>query len=343
MTLDGTGELIVARDLDIIPFPGDIQTAVAAVRIGGVLNAGGTFSPGLVEFFGAGGVQDIPDGTYQNLLVTGDSVEVLGIVDVSSNVTVSGLLHVMGTMNVGAGFGTTGAGALRMDPGSVLDVVDAAFGGGSTAGRLTGGTLRVSGGFAQTGDAASFQAGGTHLTVLVASDQAVTFTNPDTLGTGSSFQDLELEAGTGSIILMSGVFANGALIANPVATPVTVLSSGMQLTARALNVTGLTLGHVLLQLITSSEALPTLDNVTFQSFLDDGEDYLLIRHAGNAAPMSFTGLAFTPAITTPGTSHYINVTNTTLIGLPLTINVSTNPGNGPAKTIVSGAFTPVVN
>jgi hypothetical protein len=94
---------------------------------------------------------------------------------------------------------TAGTGALSMtNAGATVTVADSAiFGGGSTSGLLTAGTLVVRGNFSQSGNAAAFAASGTHSTRLDLPGSAVVqnifFTNPTT----SFFDSLDLNRGTG--------------------------------------------------------------------------------------------------------------------------------------------------
>jgi hypothetical protein len=104
------------------------------------------------------------------------------------------------TVNLSGDLSTALNGVLAMAPGSVLNATNAAFGGGSTAGLLTGGTLRVHGDFDQSGDPQSFAPSGAHLTILDGAGGTLTFADPAQAG-GSHFHHLN--------VLMSGTATNG--------------------------------------------------------------------------------------------------------------------------------------
>jgi hypothetical protein len=104
------------------------------------------------------------------------------------------------TVNLTGDLSTSLTGVLRMAAGDVLNTGTATFGGGSTAGLLTGGTLRVRGDFDQSGDPESFAPSGAHLTILDGAGGTLTFADPAQTG-GSHFHHLS--------VLMSGTAANG--------------------------------------------------------------------------------------------------------------------------------------
>jgi hypothetical protein len=124
---------------------------------------------------------------FQDLIITDDASLSVG----GATVTLTGDL------------GTSIGGVLRMAAGDVVNAATASFGGGSTAGLLTGGTLRVSGDFDQAGDPQSFAPSGAHLTVLNGGGGTLTFADPGQAG-ASHFHHLG--------VLMSGTASNGGEI-----------------------------------------------------------------------------------------------------------------------------------
>jgi len=154
------------------------QSSTAAVltsdvlRFGGTLsrNAGAVVDGDTVEFFGTG--QAVPTNLSSAfaLKVTGDSVLFTGSTAWRGMlVTGNGLADIGGaTVAVDSTFRTTGNGRIRMtNPAGTLSVRrEARFEGGSTAGRMTAGTLDLGGHFSQAGftSPSSFAPSGTHLT-----------------------------------------------------------------------------------------------------------------------------------------------------------------------------------
>ncbi len=143
----------------------------------------GTFAAGTTVFTGSG-PQTIPLLSYQNVGVTGTAA-FSGTTTITGGLTVSGSGRlVLGphSVTVTGDLRTQDTGTLDMTAGgSVLDVSGAAvFGGGSTTGLLTAGTLKVKGNFSQlsTNSSTSFVATGTHLTLFQGDSRTMTFASP---------------------------------------------------------------------------------------------------------------------------------------------------------------------
>ena len=152
----------VLQGAGVFDLPNGLATS-AIVNMTGTLVVGSglsvsNYSVGTTEFAGTG-PQSIPSLGYTNVVVTGTAFFGAGTT-ISGNLTVTG-----GSLDVGlqavvvtGAFGTTAGGVLKMIDGrGSLDVGgDVIIDGGSTAGKLTAGTLNVAGNFTQSGDPASF-------------------------------------------------------------------------------------------------------------------------------------------------------------------------------------------
>src|SRR5581483_10676781 len=105
---------------------------------------------------------------------------------------------------------TGGTGLFSQTGGSIIITGTASFGGASTVGQITGGTLTLTGSFAQlsTTSTTSFVASGTHRTLFTGTTQTISFANPG--GAASHFADLELDGQ--SATLSTDIAATGALI-----------------------------------------------------------------------------------------------------------------------------------
>ncbi len=140
-----------------------------------------------------------------NLNVTGN----LTVTGGGANLTTNG-----NTVTVTGDFDTQSSGVLTMTNGAdVLDVVgDVTFRGGSTAGLLSAGELRLQGNFIQlTGSFQSFQPSGTHNVLFNGTAaQTISFSTPS--ATNSLFQGLEITNSSGSgVSLNSNAWVNGNL------------------------------------------------------------------------------------------------------------------------------------
>lgn len=137
------------------------------------------------------------------------------------------LVEGTGTLDIGGryvfalNFSTMDGGRLRMtDPAGTLQVDNGVtFGGGSTVGLLTAGTLRGSGNFSQLGDPASFAPSGAHRTELYnlcypacAGPQQIAFAND----VSSGFAHLEF--GPGPRMIGQVLRASGGVLLRPNAT-----------------------------------------------------------------------------------------------------------------------------
>ena len=117
-----------------------------------------------------------------------------------SGVDVQGALAIEGASRVIGNFRTSGSGTITMrQVGDTLAVDSTAtFGGGSTAGLLTGGTVRVGGDFFTTSSAA-YAASGAHRTVLYNGCGLCDGYFVGLSDTLSTFRDLEIESGSWTV------------------------------------------------------------------------------------------------------------------------------------------------
>jgi hypothetical protein len=231
-------------------------------------------------------------GAVPNLQVEGPvaangAVSVVGNLGVFKTGVFSPADQVVG---VGGNLTTFGAGTLRMTSGNaLLDVVgNADFAGGSTAGLLTDGTLRVNGNFNQDGGTSteSFAASSNHRTILACPGTSVQFENPgDTAGT-SHFHTLRIDV-PGDVSLLSDVYGIGPLVTTG-ATPPIVVGGGHRLTFQGLNVFCLILDDA--PLVSNLGLLQRFDNVTFQGY--GAVTPLTIINQGQAAPFTLDNLDF---------------------------------------------------
>ncbi len=194
--------------------PAGSDVSPTRVALGGDYTIAGTFSPQEAVFFGTG--QQIPPTLdYQD-------VTVLGTVSLTAATSLTGTLTVSdsGVLTV-AGQALAVGGSMSIQSGGLLVMTDAAdevdidghvtFGGASTAGTMTAGTLRVAGNFTTLGSSVqSFQASGTHRTVLDGvAPQTVSFFFPGVTLDRSYFNDLELAGG--DVTMASNMEVNGDL------------------------------------------------------------------------------------------------------------------------------------
>jgi len=145
------------------------------------------------------------------------SLGIAGMTLTNDLVVSSGRLLMNGTRFAVAGsFRTEGTGSLQSSIAAESLSVggDVAFGGGSTAGFLTGGGITLGGSFSQTGAADAFAPTGAHRVVFAGSNPGfkdITFANPTT----SFFRRLVLDrqAGSGQTVrLMSNVLVTDSLV-----------------------------------------------------------------------------------------------------------------------------------
>jgi uncharacterized protein YjdB len=299
------------------------------------------WSPALVP--GANNDVSIGPAANEPVLTGPSAARSLSVQGSGAMLTIGGQTLTALSLNIG------NAGLLIMtDPAGLLDVSGSVdFVGGSEAGGLTAGVLRVGGYFYQgiNTSAASFAASGTFRVVMTGTGlQSVTFVD---LTGASSFQDLDISASAGINIQSdyNGLLVKGTFTSKPTgaATPL-LWGLGRSLTAQQLQVSRLVVDYS--PLILNEGATPLsqqLDSTTFQDFrLPNGTAPLtqltVNVQGGNptARVLTFTGLTFT-AMSSGDTGWYVNLGSN--VGGTVLDVVGANVTNGPAFTTTVGSAT----
>jgi hypothetical protein len=225
--------------------------------------------------------------------------------------TIAGDLHISGgtvamlgaTLLASGKLRTTGTGVLQMQAGTLTVADSAVFAGGSAAGQMTGGTLRLRGIFRQGGgNTAAFQGGASHTTVFEgASGQVVSFANPGSGAAQSRFGTLfigrpgSLAAG---ITLASDIFAAGALQDTSTGPVDSIAGAGFTVTAVNLQI-GSTFVFNNAQLVLNNPTTVTMfgaPGLTFRNMNTTVTQFTMNLPAGGA--LSLPGLNFANAPTT---------------------------------------------
>ena len=266
-----------------------------------------------------------------NLALTGD-MAVSGSFDpVSFNATISGI------------FSTIGSGVLvSQNVSAFVDVGgDAIFDGGSTAGLLTAGVLRIAGNFIQlaSNSPQSFAADPPHVTILSANPADITFTTPGATS-GSHFGNLS-EDGFGAVFkINSDVVLTGDLSGGDgFGGTIVGASCPLVLTLRQYFVSGpLQLDCVTLVVDDPGGLNGSFSGVSFAN-LPTNVTQMTIRHPGVAAgSLDFFGtLTFVP-LTAGDAGFYMEAIDTDgAATADLTVSIppfgSTNVLNGSSFTV----------
>jgi hypothetical protein len=256
-----------------------------------------------------------PDSVTGNLTIDGASALAL-----TGNVTFP--LVVAGDLV------TTSAGVLQMRTAGTQVVVkgSASFGGGSTTGQLTQGTLYLAGNFSQSGNAASFATDSGFSTILngsTAAGQQITFANPG-MGSGAShFMFLEDVNTAGPVTLNSNVFVNNSLADSNVTGESIVGTASTVLTTQSVYLNGFKFtGAPLVVVDTATETAFTMSSVTFGVY-DPTVDQLTVQMTTGRAASTTSAVFNTPP---SGAGHYLH----------LEWNVG-SPGTAPALTMTSAS------
>jgi hypothetical protein len=219
-----------------------------------------------------GTIASLPTGS--GIVYNSVRVNTLGTMTVPGNVALAKDLVVSsGGLSLNR-FGVVVAGNFRTEASGVLVMTsptdslgvggNATFGGGSTAGLLTGGLISVNGNFAQTGSASAYAPtlGATHRLVLQGPGaQSISFANP-----GSSFFDVLAVASTGarSVVLQTNVVVNDTLYALGGGSPTSIVGAGtsQRLTVNGiLRVTQQTTSPLVAPPVLELAAFPAIDSI----------------------------------------------------------------------------------
>ncbi|MBI4500932.1 MAG: hypothetical protein HY700_07200, partial [Gemmatimonadetes bacterium] len=283
------------------------------------------------------------DGWIHNLEVTtaGGAPSVTWSVDqhVTGNAVISGDATLsVGSFTISGDLQTVGNGTIDMGASSpTLTVLgNATFAGGDETGKLTSGTLRLSGNFTQSTSSLAF-AGGSGFTVELhgTAGQAISFADPGY--TASRFGALLDSTIGGDLTLNSDVYVLGSVATPGDGIARTIKGNGYKLLARAASLGSsgaVSLDNARLQIDydAAQATLLSINNVTFNNF-DPAVDQLTISRPGDILPTTFTGLTFNSP-PTPNTGAYIRAIDTADNAYPFAITMlSAYPSSAPAGTV----------
>ena len=274
-----------------------------------------------------------------------------GVVTTSSDLSVSngGTLLVSGsaTLDVGAflvvadgSFSTIENGRLQMQDGSGLMVVrgDALFGGGSTAGLLTAGNLRVEGNFAQSGDPESFAASVDHFTTLgITVSATMTFANPG-LGAGAShFHSMALDASQGATFTLgSDVYVTAGLGGGRIGGD--IFTAPVQRTLRVGGANTGTISFTRVRLLVETGSTLDLGPLVFGAMADNVAQLEIIRPSGSVLLPSLS-FSTVPQPATAG--RYLRLVDSNpgdASPLAVTVTTATPSFHGGFAETVNGAL-----
>ncbi len=302
-----TNQPVLTNNVSVMDLTVDVGATVSAngfalTAAGHVDAAGSVLEPGTVALTGSG-------TTVQGSL---PSVVVSGSVTVVTSLTATGNLDVVGSasfdlgasafVSVGGNFSTSGTATIQMNAGPLLVVNgDAAFGGGSEAGKLLNGTIELLGSFSQSGDPESFAADTFFLTLFIGTGlQNVSFANPGTASGTSHFGDVDVLNRGGGVSLASAVFSLGLLIASPSGFGLhsKIFGNGHSLTTKGLIVDSLIIDNMPLVVDSSdTQFIGVFDDVVFQNFSPSAIQLDVTRTLGSA---TFNNLQFLGTPPNPG-------------------------------------------
>jgi len=281
-----------------------------------------------------GGIATLPEMRIETALVLTEDVDLpgadnrLAVRGVDASLNLNGM-----ALTLEGHFIKHFRGALIMqDPNSRLTVGgDATFDASAEDGLMNAGILSVAGGFIQSGGGGTFEASGTHRTVLNGtSNQAVSFSDPGNRDSDSHFFDLEITNPVG-VTFSNNAFANGRLIVGNETSP-TLSATGSRLTVTGVDVDGMTLDN--LPLTIDGGMVTRFDNVTLGGF-NPTVIQLTINHPELNA--TFTGLNF--EVEPTGAGRYIHATDSDGQAPTATLTlIDATPEGGSADSSTSGGF-----
>jgi hypothetical protein len=243
--------------------------------------------------------------------------------------------------SVGGFLRTEGTGVLSMPVGTVPPIVavrdSAVFAGGSEAGLLLSGTLRINGNFIQRGATTSFQASSGHTTQFEGSArQTITFASPG--ANFSTFGNMFLNRLAGavsqptSVALGSAVFVAGVLQDTSAVAADSMFGGGNTLTTSGFNLNATYISNA--PVVVTNTTQPLAGNVvTFANMSPTAIQLTMSRGAGTFLLQSF---AFLVAPT--GAGRYFSATNTAVAG-PNTYTFATPVQPPAASPPAAGTYT----
>jgi hypothetical protein len=308
--LSGPGKLQVNGDIRGSRFS---ELTLRSVALTGVLADSGLFAPDTVTFYGAS--QRIPVSVggrkpeYQRVIVASaaarawsDTAMTFGSLLITNGAQLRvGQAGTVTSLTVTGSLVTEGSGTLRMndDPATTVAVGgNVTFGGGSTAGLLTSGTLQLGGTLTQSGDVRSFAPSGSHTTVMSSASGAVSFAAPGT----SAFQNLAIGGGS-SVSLLTNATVLGTLSRrSPDAASTIQASAGRTLTIGGLVLNGasqFTLNNVSLRFVDGTSDA-TMNNVRFTGFPPNYGGVVLEVARTTGPALTFNALSFDVTLSVTG-------------------------------------------
>ncbi len=306
--------------------------------IGAIGVAGRGMTPDTAVYTG-GNIGVLPVGVgirYNSVRVSTTAVMTIPADTIAGDLHLAGNIGFFGastTFRVGGKLRTTGTGSLAILSADVnLTVVDSTiFGGASTNGLLTAGTLTALGAFVQNGgDPAAFAATLTFLVHLNATAlQQVRFTNPGTTTTTSHFADLRIgNSSVAGIQFLSPVFVTNQLLSLPGRLAISRISgtAADSLSINGILADSITFDGVPLR-IGGTAALTNLSMFTFQNMNLAVNQFTITRAGGTFAPNAVTFL------TTPNVGVYNLVVTSTATAGPFTANFGNSVPTAAATMI----------
>ena len=350
-----TGALDVHSNAVLRPFKAEFGTFFADSAFTGAVRV----FPDTTVFLNGGFVDGSPAYGWRSLRLVAGSMQSNGATFNGDLIIQGGLYNLaLNTDSVTGFLRTEGTGVLGMTnaEGENMVVQDSAvFAGGSEAGQLTGGTLRIRGNFVQRGTGSAFQAGTGHTTVFAgATRQRVTFATPGTGAGQSTFGDLFLGrtdvtgAQSTAILLGSPIFVAGQIEDTSAIAVDTVLGGGNAVTTKGLSVNSTMFDNAPVVVDSSGTQPLTGNTVTFRNMAPTVTQLAISRPGGS---YSINQVAF---LTAPTTGLYFSIRNTTALGGPLTLSFANpiQPGQatppavgqyaklgGPLPTVFWGSLT----
>lgn len=228
------------------------------------------------------------------------SVAFLNGVVLDTATSIGGILEIRGGLldlngrrvDVAGQFEASDAGALRMVNAADTLVVGGAatFRGASSAGQLSAGHLELRGDFSQLGNAESFSAGGTHVTLFSGTaTQGAQFANPGANAGFSHFANLAIgqPAGATSVNLATDAFAIGQLRAGTGTQRRFTSSTGLTLTTHGADIIGVAFDNVRWQL-RGGAPVATISGVSFSNMVPSVVQFDAERGADTAFVNSMT-------------------------------------------------------
>ena len=337
----------------VAPISGRTAPAPTRFPVANSVSGGGT-----VILTGTGNLAGSVNGT---LLITGGTHTVVGYLNVDGDATLSGAAqlilntsaYVSGTTTVGGtaqlnlngnyfatgNFVTSSSGTLKMTVGGENLYVygDATFGGGSTAGLLTAGTIDVGGNFTEGGGSpAAFSASGLHYTLFAGYlTQLISFADPGSTASSSHFANLDICNPAFGVTVHTDIYVTSQLQKQCVAANILVARDASlgATVAPTLHLAGVNVntpgyGYIFDRVrvaIVDGSSITAFNGATFQNFTATTGENQFEVHRSSGGPFTFDALIFL--------TSYANTYNYAGVFGPVTVNLTNTT---PALAAVAG-------